>query len=214
VQQTLTASVAGSVPGVFTWTVQNGAAIADLDGAPVRVGNSVTVKSKDASAANNDVTIQVNFVGTGGETGVATQRLTVKAPNSLTHLRNVDGTDPTFVYRTEIHYSIQDQFGTTLPRNVPLNEQFTAAPTADFPGMNWRRGPEGGATVNPTDWFDHVQGETPDKTPTPVPPTDAAAGTPVYHWPGTWRVGSTAIGNGRPVKTVTWSKSRGRARHT
>lgn len=214
IQQTLSATGAGSTPGVFTWTIQGGATAADFNGVPVSAGPSAILKSKNKSGAVNDVTVRVDFVGSGGQTGTAIKTFTVKAPESLTFLRNVDKADPTFVYETEIHYSIQDQFSTTLPRNVPLNEQFTATPTADSAGMDWRRGPEGGATVNPADWFDRVGGETPSHTPAPVPPTNANAGVPVYHWPGTWRVGSTTIGSGRSVKSVTWSKSRGQARHT
>ncbi len=85
--------------------------------------------------------------------------------------------------------------------------------TSDFPGMNWRRGTEGSATVSPSDWFDHIQGETAGHVPVPVAPGAAGAGTAVYHWPGDWRVGSLTIGKGSHVASVVWQKNRGFARH-
>lgn len=212
-EQVLTAG-SGGVAGTFNWSLNSGGTFADFSGSPTAAGATATLKSKLQSAARNDVEVKVDFVGTGGQTGTATRKFTVLAPDRLNFLRNVDKADATFAYETEIHYSILDQFGTVLPRNVPLNEQFTAAPTADFAGMDWRRGPEGGATVNPADWFDRVQGETSDKTPKPLAPGSANAGVAVYHWPGRWQIGSTTIGSGKTVRNVTWSKSRGFARHT
>jgi hypothetical protein len=34
------------------------------------------------------------------------------------------------------------------------------------------------------------------------------------HWPGKWYVGGSAIASGRHVKSVTWQRNRGFARHT
>jgi hypothetical protein len=212
-QQVLTAN-SGGVAGTFNWSLNSGAGFADFSGSATAAGASATLKSKLQSAARDDIEVKVDFTGAGGEVGTTTKKFTVLAPDSLNFLRNVDKTDATFAYETEIHYSIFDQFSTVLPRTVPLNEQFTATPTADFAGMDWRRGAEGGATVNPADWFDRVQGETSDKTPTPVAPTAADAGVAVYHWPGRWQIGSTTIGSGKTVRSVTWSKSKGFARHT
>jgi hypothetical protein len=149
----------------------------------------------------------------GGTASSVTKKVTVRTPDSLNHISDVDNADATFAYSCEIHYSIRDQFGTTLPSNVPINEHFTAAPTADFAGMDWRRGAEGGAVVAPANWFDHIQGEVAGRTPTPLAPGSANAGVKVYHWPGGWRVGSITIGNGVLVKNVTWQKNRGFARH-
>lgn len=210
--ETLTATASG--PGTFLWTVTSGFTKADFGGLPFATGPSVNIRSKKPSAAKEDVIVKVMFTSATGGVSVASKKVTVKAPNSLGFLRNVDKTDPTFVYRTEIHYSIKDQFGTILPSVVPINEKFTAPPSSDFPFMNWRRGAEGGATVSPTDWFDHVQGEIPSKFPSPVGPTALTRFVPIYHWPGDWRIGSTSIGVGRKVATVTWQKNRGFARHT
>jgi hypothetical protein len=195
------------VGGTFRWSASANLTLSAAGDA------TPTVTSAAASTARRDAWIRLSHTDAAGATTVASYRVTILAPNSLSHLSDVDAPDPAFVYSSRIHYSILDQFGTVLPRNVPLNEQFTAAPTADSPGMDWRRGAPGGATVNPADWNDHVQGETPGHTPAPVAPGAAGAGTAVYHWPGIWRVGSTAIGSGRNVATVTWQKNRGFARH-
>jgi len=211
-EQTLTAN-AGGLPGVFTWTLPKGRLFADFNGTGIAVGPTVLLKSKLGSTSVNNIEVKVEFAGAGGETGTAVAQFTVLRPDKMTFLRNVDNTDATFAYMTEVHYSIQDQFRATMPRVVPINEQFTAPPTADFPGMNWRRGNPGGATVNPNDWFDKIQGETATHTPTPVGPTHPQAGVRVYHWPGTWQVGSLVIGKGRTVLSVIWRKFRGRARH-
>jgi hypothetical protein len=193
--------------GTFRWSASANLTISAAGAA------TPVVTSSAASTARRDGWIRLSHTDAAGATTVASYRVTILAPNSLRHLRDDDVADPTWVYSSFIHYSVLDQFGTVLPRNVPLNEQFTAVPVADFAGMDWGRGPEGGATVDPADWNDHVGGETPGHTPAPVAPGSAGAGTAVYHWPGVWRVGSTAIGVGRSVATVTWQKHRGFARH-
>jgi hypothetical protein len=213
IRRTLTAA-AGGTPGVFRWSIPSGGLIADFDGSLTVVGPTANLRSKDASRASHDVHVRVDFAGAGGETGSASARYTVQAPASVRFIRNDDHTDPTFVYETKIHKAPVDQFGTDLPRGVEINEQFTATPTADFPGMDWRRGAHDGGFIVPPDWhYDTVEGETPDHTPTPVPPTDADAGIKVYHWPGIWRIGSSTVGSGREVERVTWQKYTGRARH-
>lgn len=172
-----------------------------------------TVSTRNLSAARNDAWVRVRHTDTRGNLTAASYRLTVLAPDSLTHLNDVDAADPVWGYDCQIHYSIHDQFGTVLPRNVPINEQWTSGVVADFAGMNWRRGAEGSATVAPTNWFDHVNGETAGHNPAPVNPGTPNAGVAVYHWSGDWRVGSLTIGRGRRVRSVTWQKNRGFARH-
>lgn len=194
--------------GTFNWSVSSQLTLSSpTDARPV-------VTTRDKSASRDDAWIRIQHTAADGTVSAASYSLTVLAPDSLTHLRNVDNPDGTYAYSCEIHYSIHDQFGTQLPRDVPINEQFTAAPTADFAGMDWRRGNEGSSTVSPADWFDHIQGESAGHTPAPVAPGSPDAGVAVYHWPGTWRVGSLTIGNGRNVANVTWQKYRGYARHT
>ena len=194
--------------GAFQWSVSPQLSLSSPTAA------QPLITTTGPSAAARDAWIRIRHTDAGGASTAASYRLTVRAPTSLHHLRNIDVADPTWGYDTQIHYSIRDQFGTQLPRNVPINEDFTSGITADTAGMDWRRGAEGSATVSPADWFDHIQGETAGHTPTPVGPAHADAGTAVYHWRGEWNVGSLTIGSGRHVATVTWQKNRGFARHT
>ena len=194
--------------GTFNWTVSPHLTLSSAaDATP-------TVTTASPSIVRRDARIRVSHTDTSGVRSAASYRLTILAPESLTHLRNVDNADATYAYETEIHYSIHDQFGTILPRNVPINEQWSGGVVADSAGMDWRRGAEGGATVNPADWHDRVQGESAGHIPAPVAPAHADAAVAVYHWPGDWRVGSLTIGSGRRVRSVTWQKNRGFARHT
>lgn len=201
----VTANKAG---GVFAW---NTSAHLTLSSAAAA---SPTVTTAARTAARRDAWIALRHTDGAGLVTSASYRLTVLEPRTLAHLNTVNAADPVWGYDTEVHYSIRDQFGTDLPRNVPINEQWTGGVVADAAGMDWRRGAEGSATVNPANWFDHIQGETAGHTPAPVGPGHAAAGSAVYHWPGDWRVGSLTIGNGSTVASVTWRKNRGTASHT
>jgi hypothetical protein len=193
--------------GAFSWSVSPQLALS----APNVAAPVVTTAAP--SAALRDAWIRLRHTDAAGAASAASYRLTVRAPDSLGHINDVDTADPVWGYDCEIHYSIRDQFATTLPRNVPINEQWTGPVVADFAGMDWRRGAEGSATVNPANWFDHIQGETAGHNPAPVNPGAPSAGVAVYHWPGDWRVGSLTIGNGTRVSSVTWQKDRGFARH-
>jgi len=193
--------------GVFAWSVTGPLALSDPAVA------RPTVTTTGASAARRDATISVTHTPPGGRRKRASYRLTVHAPAALQHISNIDSANATWAYVSDIHYRIVDQFGTTLPSAIPINERFTAAPTADAAGMNWSTSINGSVVVNPADWMDHIEGETAGHTPAPVGPNHANAGDAVYHWPGEWRVGSLSIGLGVLVRTVTWQKYRGRARH-
>ena len=177
-------------------------------------GATTLVTSAAASSSVRDAWIRLRHTAADGTATAASYRLTIKAPTSLRHLRNDDRASATWVYETFIHYSILDQFAAVLPRDVPINENWTGAIVPDIPGMNWRRGDPGGAIVGPADWNDWVGGESPGHIPEPVAPGHADAAPLVYHWPGTWQVGSEAVGRGRQVAAVTWSKHRGFGRHT
>ena len=206
-QQTLRGN-AGGLPGTFRWSILGGAAIADFSGAPVAVGPTAILRSKLPSGALNDVQVRVDFTGTGGGTGAASIRTTVRAPQSMTPTGNVSSAI-TRGWRTLIGYSIQDQFGTTLPRNIEVNEIWdNKPPLPDFAGTNWPSFPptEGHAFVNPSGWNDNVaspiDGIPPVLIPTPIAP--GSGGPLVQHFRGHWQVGSPTIGGGRRVRTVTW----------
>jgi hypothetical protein len=205
----VSAPLATNMPatGTFAWAVTGSITLSDPAVA------RPTVTTTGASTARRDATISVTRTAPGGTRQRASYRLTVLAPAALRHLSDVDAVDTTFGYVSHVHYRIVDQFGVTLPSAIPVNERFTAAPTADAAGMDWRRGAEGSVLAGPADWMDVIQGEASGHTPTPVGPTHANAGDAVYHWPGEWRVGSLSIGLGTRVATVTWQKYRGRARH-
>jgi hypothetical protein len=164
------------------------------------------------SDSKKDVSIKVTANGGASNSF----KLTVKQPKQLGPLANVDQIDPVFAYASFIHYKILDQFGKVLPANVPLNEHFTTPVTPDFPGMDWRRGANGGATVAPSDWNDQIQGETAGHVPPPQNPQTPLGATAVYHWDGEWSIGSAdpSGGKGVRVQTNTWQKYQDHARHT
>jgi hypothetical protein len=203
---TLTAYPTGHA---YTWTIVTGGTEVKLSSP---TANPVQVASLMGSTAKKDVSITVQEAG--GSTSNPF-RLTVKQPKSLGPLATVDMIDATFAYETDIHYKILDQFGTVLPNNVPLNEHFTAGVTAIFPGMNWRRGPNGGATVAPSDWHDQIQGETAGHVPPPQNPQAPLGTTKVYKWPGEWSIGSADPSGGKGVKVQTniWLKFQDHARY-
>ena len=194
--------------GTFDWSVSPQLTLSSpTDATP-------TVTSIAASAALNDAWIRVRHTDVSGNPSAASYRVTILSPRSLNWLMDICSPDATWGYDCQIHYSILDQFSTVLPSNVPINEQWANGTVADFPFMDWRRGKEGAATVNPADWYDHIQGELATHFPTPVGPGHALASIAVYHWDGYWRVGSLAIGDGSLVSSVTWQKYMGYAEHT
>lgn len=202
---TLTATPAGS--GSYTWAVVAGSDKVTLSNAS---NNTIRVTGRNPSAFR-EVGVQVTVNGVTSQTF----RLSVRAPHRLVLTRDfVQRADATWGYDTEIHYRIEDQFTDVLPSNVPLNEHFTTGIVADYAGMDWRRGAEGGAVVNPSDWYDHIQGETAGHTPAPRNPCSPLCNTAVYHWDGEWFIGSATIGVGRRVQTNRWQKFTDHSEHT
>jgi hypothetical protein len=210
VRAPLTARAVPPTTGTFNWSMAAGGAIADFGGAPTAVGPAVVLTSKDASKTVNDVKVQCDFTGTAGETGTTSRTTTVKAPTSMTRLgaTTTSAAFPPANWTTLISYSIQDQFGTTLPRNVPINEQWDDKPPKPaFPGTNWPSFPptEGATTVSPARWSDRVAIR--DGVPPVLIPTPNAAGTGgplIQFFAGHWQVGSLTIGVGRRALSVTW----------
>jgi hypothetical protein len=209
VDQALLAT-AGGLPGTFRWEIVSGVTFADFAGFPTAVGPSALLTSKSPSRGVDDVDVRVTFHGAAGETGSATLRATVRAPQSMTHLGDTPSSTPAppANWQTLVSYSIQDQFGTTLPRNVPLHEfWFDKPPIPDFAGTNWPSFPpaEGSATVNPAGWNDQLgitDGVPPVLVPTPLAP--GAGGPLIQHFSGGWRVGSLTPGRGRIALLNTW----------
>ncbi len=201
--------------GSYLWTVTAGAdkvQFTNNSSTITTTAETTPIQSKgpNGSAAKDDVSVTVTVNGVASDPF----SLTVLVPNSLKPLSNVDNVDATFGYLSEIHYAILDQFGRTLPSNVPLNEKFTSALRKDFAGTDWRRGPEGGALVSPANWQDSIQGEASTFTPTPQNPQTPLGSVKVEHWNGQWQIGSATIGSGRRVQTNVWQKYQDHARHT
>jgi hypothetical protein len=109
-------------------------------------------------------------------------------------------------------YVIQDQLGTDLPSNVPVNEKWTTDVSNDYPGTTWRRAdPIGFTTQDAAAFEDGMFGEWAGAVPQP---TCDGNSQPVQHWGQAWRIGSEAIGAGTLVQTDTLQKLVGRALHT
>lgn len=203
---TLTASPATG--SSYSWTLVSGNDKVVLTNF---VNNTVRVTGTNQSTFR-EVGIRVNVDGVDS----AVYRLSVRAPHRLVLIQDfVHAADATWGYNTSIHYRIEDQFTDVLPSDVAINEQWTTGLVADFAGMNWGRGPEGWATVGPTNWRDYIEGERAGHTPAPRNPcTPSLCNTAVYHWGGQWFVGSPTIGSGRRVQTNTWQKYTDHAEHT
>ncbi len=208
-------------PGyAYTWTIVTGGTEVKLSSP---TANPVQVASLKGSTAINDVSITVQEAG--GSTSNPF-RLTVKQPKSLGPLATVDMNDATFAYLSYIHYKILDQFGKVLPKDVPVNEKWTATcppppgnscPTADTPN-DWRGSQNCGSTLtcptlSPNDWNDVIGGETAGHVPTPHNPATPPP-TAINHWDGKWSIGGVNPGNGVRVQTNTWQKYENHARHT
>jgi peptidoglycan hydrolase-like protein with peptidoglycan-binding domain len=206
-------AASGGRAGTFRWRVVRGAAIADFAGSSTATGRRVNLVSKGPSAALRDVAVQVTFTGTDGTGGAASFPFTVQAPQSMTRLGTTTTNNAPNSYLSLISYSIQDQFGRTLPRNVPINEQWdNKPPIPDFAGTNWPSPTEGSANVNPAGWSDQVG----ISTTTPalmVPPILASGGALVMHFAGHWQVGSRTTGSGRRALNTTWQFFQDRGAH-
>ncbi|MCA1568136.1 MAG: hypothetical protein LC803_21325 [Acidobacteria bacterium] len=202
---TLTASPTGAP--AYNWAVVSGADKVTVSPS----GNTISVTGANASAFQ-EVGVQVTVNGVSSRPF----KLSVRAPHRLVLNSNFDhSAHGTLGYLTRIHYRIEDQFTDLLPTSVGINEQFTTGVINDYPGTNWVRGPEGGATVSPVDWADAITGQD---MSTSIPPSTAPCSplcsTRVHHFNGGWFVGSEVVGRGRRVQTNTWQRFTDHAEHT
>ena len=220
--------------GTFVWTIIQGADKVDLYDGTSRANsvtisgkNTVTLWSKAPSASGasvvQDVTVQLSLNGKVN----GTFSTTVFAPSSLTFLYNVDNAAGTNGYKSEVHYSILDQFGEVLSKNVEINEDWQAT-VNDIPGNGWQYrntfngvqtlNGEGSTTANPSNWYDNLT-RIGEQNPTSLPPQNPLLGTLVNHWAGQWRVGSLYTQDGPnnnygiPVRSLTWHIFRDHGRN-
>jgi len=139
--------------------------------------------------------------------------LTVRAPYDLLQGTVTHQSDASFVYVTNLNYTMRDQFGTQLPSGVPVNEQWTTGVVVDYSGMDWRRSSPTGFSPSVAGFADIIQGETPEHTPTPSAPGSPLGTTAVYHWGQDWFIGSTNPGSGSRVQSDTLQKYIDHAAH-
>ncbi|PYS48768.1 MAG: hypothetical protein DMF68_12110 [Acidobacteria bacterium] len=175
--------------------------------------DTVTITSTGRSDNPNDVGIQVSVNGQ-----VSDQfNITILAPYRFTYVTEGHAPSNNFGYISLVQYEIRDQFGSLLPSNVPINEHFTTGVINDYSGTNWiRDNREGGTSVPPSGWSDEIDGQPLSRNPFPIPtaPCSPLCNTPVHHFNGEWRVGSTTAGAGVLVQTNTWYRYVDHGTHT
>ncbi len=192
--------------GTFSWSTSAHLGLSS----PSAAKPTVTTVTK--SSTLKDAKVFLTHTDAAGATAKAGYSLTVRSPSSMTPTGNTNNAVPRG-WQTLVGYSIQDQFGTTLPRAVPINEQWiNKPPVPDFVGIvatNWPTyaPTEGSATVSPAGWQDNMKSPV-DGIPPSLVPTPAAPGTGgplVQHFAGHWHVGRlTPPGGGVTVRNVTW----------
>lgn len=209
-QITLTASADG-LGTTYVWSVASGS---DKISLSTSTSSTNQVTSVGQSTTANDASVTVTV---GGVTS-APFKLTVRAPYTL-------GTDPnnptpvysmdrTYVWSIQIPYRVLDNLLTPMPNPVSINENWTTPVANDYLNTNWRQGAAGCATLGSGGTFaDLIEGETPDRTPTPVY-NPQQNGSAVQHWGQEWRVGTCMIGSGPRVQTDTLQKYTDHAAHT
>jgi hypothetical protein len=165
------------------------------------------------STTLNDARIRLAHTNASGTIRRAGYELTVRAPQSLTPT-GVTNNAILRGWQSLVGYSIQDQFGTTLPSSVEVNEIFDSAAIPDFVGTNWAAGAQGHCLVNPSGWSDNIsEGDSVPPSLIPTPTAPGTGGPQVDHWQGHWQVGSPAIGSGTRVRTVTWRRFQDHGDH-
>jgi hypothetical protein len=218
----------------FDWSITQGGDEVAFDGAPQ--GATVSLKSTGASppaqAPTDTVTIKV--VDDATHDTVCSYGTRVYAPYSLApigqcHYDYGFFKDPVTGaklegYTTYLVYAVLNQFGSNIPANVPVNEQFNAGSQHSDQNNNWGQPqPQGSSTYSSTDigpglhmdgglyagaavpWLvDQLGVGAAGSTPVPVAPTDAAADQSVEYWTGAWRVGSEVIGDGQQATCASW----------
>lgn len=209
-QITLSASAEG-LGTTYLWSVASGS---DKISLSTSTSATVQVTSIGQSTAANDTSVTVTV---GGVTSVPF-KLTVHAPYTFgadpQNPTPTYSTDPTYVWSVQIPYRVLDNLLTPMPNPVSINENWTTAVANDYLNTNWRQGAAGCVTLGSGGAFaDLIEGETPDRTPTPVYNLQEN-GLAVQHWGQEWRVGTCAIGSGPRVQTDTIQKYTDHAAHT
>lgn len=202
--QLTTASVSG---GSYSWTATANANKISLQNATT---NTVTITGAAKSGQAGDIKIKVTVNGMPSDE----YAITVKSPNQLVRTNIQHSANATFGYRTEITYTIRDQFNSLIGAgSIPVNEDFTGTAVPDFSGTNWAITADKGFTASNPIISDIIEGENLTKNPTPQAPGNPLGSTKVVHWGQDIYVGSTTVGSGRKVQTATFQKYRDHADH-
>jgi hypothetical protein len=205
-QITLTTSTASS----YQWAIASGSDKVQLGGSGQN--QSVQVTSIGQSTSANDVSITVTSGGISSDPFY----LTVKAPYQLgldpSQPTPVYSMDSTYIWDTDIYYTIEDNFGVPMQVSLPINESFPGSVVNDYSGTDWRQGLAQCLSLATT-FYDHLGGETSGRTPTPVY-NPSWTGGKVQHWSQDWRVGTCNIGFGPRVQSDTIQKWTDHALHT
>lgn len=206
---TLTAN--GTTTGSFHWTVTAGTDKVnfenDTDDITLNNDNDVGVKSTAASATNNDVSIQLAINGQN----VCTHQITVYAPTSSPVIAGPTDSSWGPGFQTLYTMEVRDQFGTQLPNDIEVNEDFGTW-VSDFAGENWPEPSPNGVMAAGAQFTDTYAYQWQGATPQPVNPIDPNANVTVQHAPQYYRAGNTTIGDGIQVKTHTLQFYRGKGR--
>lgn len=199
----------GPTEGQFTWTIKNGSATLENNGQTITQNNipAVGVNSGGASSALNDIAIEFKY----NNQNVGTYQLTSFAPTSVRQEGPIVHSAIDTLVRTGFSsvgtFSIRDQFGTEIPRAMPINEVLESASRVnDYSGTNWPNGEEFGATVlrfNDTWSFSELFPLLPGTTPPPMVPQSPLTSTKIFHLPQRYLAGNTSIGVGRQIELHT-----------
>lgn len=199
----------GPTEGQFTWTIKSGSTTATLEnnGQTITQSNApaVGVNSTGASAAPKDIGIEFKFNGQN----VGTYQLSSFAPTSVRQegptSHNAVNTFTRVGFESIAQFSIRDQFGDEIPREMPINEVLvTSSRVNDYPDTNWPNGTPFSTTQRRffDHWlFDELFPFAPfGSIPHPTNPQNPLSGTKVYHYPQQYFAGSTQFGLGRQIE--------------
>lgn len=208
-----TMTAQGATTGAFKWDVMTGAGKVDLnnggadsDNITATDGNTVTIKSTDASVDADDVAIQLTYNGTV----VCQYSVTVKTPKAENEFAVLDSAASHFGHTNgyaSLHYSeIVDQYGDTLPAEIEWNEKWIEASQNDYtPSNSWDMVTQGSQMIDPVGYIDYLgQVRYGGSIPNTRNPQTPLGNSKVYHWRGEHYVGSLTGGKGVKVLTKKW----------
>ncbi|MGH9511694.1 MAG: Ig-like domain-containing protein [Terriglobales bacterium] len=220
---TLTASGGGS--GTYGWSITSGSSKAVLQGTTSGQNiTSVTIASTSYSTAQNDVTVQLQFEPTNGNSSVQTSySLSIDSPYKLvvgtiadngasinSSCDNPDGGSDG--YSTKLPYTVMSFFGTAMGF-APMNESFSNI-SDDYIGNNWPTYSVKPGTANYNGQFVDeicVIASPGALTPSPLPPQNGSV--KIDHGQQAWFAGIETEAEGVEVQSDTLQRYQDHGRH-